>query len=144
MIGGQRAIFHELFSTSFFPRTSLPRTSGTPKTDTPFATLEPAAGRTVGLWMLLVSMVVFAMISLLLMFAARVPAVANSINDLLGVSRPIDNGQPDRSTHLFMLLFCYTSPLMLMLWVSLLRTLVRRRARHRQAAELAGDSNPFS
>jgi hypothetical protein len=73
-----------------------------------------------------VSMIVFAAISLLLMFAARVPAIANSINDLIGVSRSTSTDRPDRSTHLFMLLFCYTSPLLLMLWVSLMRFLAQR------------------
>jgi hypothetical protein len=94
--------------------------------------------------MLLVSMIVFAMISLLLMFAARVPAIADSLNDLLGVSRTTSSDRPDRSTHLFMLLFCYTSPLMLMLWVSLLRGLVRRRSRYPSAPNTNIDSNPFA
>jgi hypothetical protein len=94
--------------------------------------------------MLMVSMVVFAMISLLLMFAARVPAIANSLNDLLGVSRTTASDRPDRSTHLFMLLFCYTSPLMLMLWVSLLRGVVQRKSRPSPGAGSDTDSNPFA
>jgi hypothetical protein len=106
--------------------------------------MEPGTGRTIGLWMLLVSMVVFAVISLLLMFAARVPAISDSLNDLLGVSRTTAGDRPDRSTHLFMLLFCYTSPLMLMLWVSLLRGIVRRRTRLSPRAEANVDSSPFA
>lgn len=97
------------------------------------------------LWMLFVSMVVFAMISLLIMFAARVPAIANNISDLLGVARTAKADRPDRSTHLFMLLFCYTSPLLLMLWVSALRSMFRSRTTNRMNRddESQADS-PFS
>lgn len=105
----------------------LPPSPAQNKTQNPFAAPDRKPHATVSLGSLLVSMVVFAVISLLLMFAARVPAIANSINDLLGISRSAPEGKPDRSTHLFMLLFCYSSPLMLMLWVSLLRGLMRRR-----------------
>lgn len=97
------------------------------------------------LWMLFVSMVVFATIALLIMVAARVPAIANNISDLLGVARTAKADRPDRSTHLFMLLFCYTSPLLLMLWVSALRSMFRSRTTNRsnQDDESQADS-PFS
>jgi hypothetical protein len=126
------------------PVRKVTRKSGSIDTETPFAPVLQGSGRTVGLYTLLVSMVVFAVISLLLMFAARVPAIADSLNDLLGVSRTTANDRPDRSTHLFMLLFCYTSPLMLMLWVSILRGLVRRRTRISSAANAHADSDPFA
>jgi hypothetical protein len=105
----------------------LPPSPVQTKTQNPFGNPDQKTRTTVSLGSLLVSMVVFAAISLLLMFAARVPAIANSINDLLGISRSATEGKPDRSTHLFMLLFCYSSPLMLMLWVSLFKGLMRRR-----------------
>jgi len=89
-------------------------------------------------------MIVFAAISLLLMFAARVPAIANSINDLLGVSRAKAPDRPDRSTHLFMLLFCYSSPLMLLLWVSLLRSLASGRRTQSSVREHPEEDNPFA
>lgn len=72
------------------------------------------------------SLVVFAMLSLLIMLAAQVPAVADAVNDFLGVSHTAKPGKPDRSTHLFFLLFCYASPLMLAMWVGLLHTFVTR------------------
>jgi len=94
--------------------------------------------------MLMVAMVVFAAISLLMMFAARVPAIANSINDLLGIRRTTTPGRPDRSTHLFMLLFCYSSPLLLMLMVSLVRKLaIRSRLVAPEGDADPIDSHPF-
>lgn len=115
-----------------------------PSFQNPFG--KPVAERqvVVGLGTLLVSMVVFAVISLLLMFAARVPAIADSVNDLLGVRRSVTEGKPDRSTHLFMLLFCYTSPLMLMLWVSLLKSLGQRRRAHRTRQPAGADVDPLA
>lgn len=107
----------------------MPPTPNPPTHSTPFASREDRNRPTVGLWMILVSMVVFAAISLLFMFAARVPAISESVNDMLGIRSSIAEDKPDRSAHLFMLLFCYTSPLMLMLWVSLLKSIrVRRQA----------------
>lgn len=94
--------------------------------------------------MLLVSMVVFAFVSLLLMFAARVPAISESINDVLGIQSSSTEGKPDRSTHLFMLLFCYTSPLMLMLWISLLKSLGHRRFSNPSNNDSATHSDPFT
>lgn len=121
-------------------RNTIPNTP-----QTPFAASDRGGSRGVGLWILFVSMVVFAAISLLLMLAARVPAIANSLNDLLGVSRNVSPDRPDRSTHLFMLLFCYASPLLLMLWVSLLRSLAMRSRSVRSNKEaISTESDPFA
>ena len=72
------------------------------------------------------SLVVFAAISMLLMFAARVPIVANSINEFLGLPQTAKPDTPDRTTHLIFLLFCYSSPLVLAMWVSLLNSIYLR------------------
>lgn len=91
----------------------------------PFTEVTPIRP-TVSLWMLLVSFVVFAFLSLLIMLAAHVPAISDAVNDFLGISHTTKAGKPDRSTHLFFLLFCYASPLMLAMWVGLLHTFVTR------------------
>ncbi|MFO0011697.1 MAG: hypothetical protein ACK553_03060 [Planctomycetota bacterium] len=117
----------------------MPPSPAPANSPTPFGQVERGRRPTIGLPTILVSMVVFAVISLLLMFAARVPAVASSIDDLLGVRRGIAKDQPDRATHLFMLLFCYTSPLMLMIWMSLLKRLGRRQVSRRADKEPSPD-----
>jgi uncharacterized protein with PQ loop repeat len=109
----------------------------------PFANEAPQRP-VVQLWMLFVSMVVFAFMSLLIMFAARVPAIANSISDLLGVARTVKSDRPDRSTHLFMLLFCYTSPLLLMLWVGMLRSILIVWFPKSNARAIDEPDSPFS
>lgn len=79
------------------------------------------------------------------MVAARVPAISESINDMLGIrSSTSSNDKPDRSAHLFMLLFCYTSPLMLMLWVSLLKGLGHRRWKSSAKPIPSSSSDPFA
>ena len=85
----------------------------------PFAETVPNRP-TVSLWMLMFSMIVFAAFSLLIMFASWVPAISNVVNDFFGVTQTVKPDKPDRSTHLFFLLFCYASPLLLALWVGLL------------------------
>ena len=123
----------------------VPPTPNPTDAQTPFASQDDRSRSTVGLWTLLISMVVFAAISFLLMFAARVPAISESINDMFGI-RSSTNGtdKPDRSAHLFMLLFCYTSPLMLMLWVSLLKGLGQRRSRQPAKSSSTNSSDPFA
>lgn len=121
----------------------MPPTPNSTQPQTPFAPKGDQSGRTVGLWMIFISMVVFAAISLLLMFAARVPAISESINDMFGIRSSSRGDKPDRSAHLFMLLFCYTSPLMLMLWVSLLKGLGQRRSK-RPARPSSTPSDPFA
>jgi phage baseplate assembly protein W len=79
-----------------------------------------------------------------MMFAARVPAVANSINDILGVARGAKPDRPDRSTHLFMLLFCYSSPVLLLICVSAMRKIANLRSLDRDANDENGDESPFS
>ena len=91
----------------------------------PFAEVTPIRP-TVSLWMLMFSLVVFAFLSLLIMLAAQVPAISDAVNDFLGISHTARAGKPDRSTHLFFLLFCYASPLMLAMWIGLLHTFVTR------------------
>jgi hypothetical protein len=98
----------------------------------------------VGLWVVFVTMIVFAAISLLMMFAARVPAVANSINDILGVARGAKPDRPDRSTHLFMLLFCYSSPVLLLICVSAMRKFANLKSLNRDRTEENGEESPFS
>ncbi len=111
---------------------------------TPFGSQNARSRPTVGLWTLLISIVVFAAISSLLMVAARVPAISESINDMLGIRSSSNKDKPDRSAHLFMLLFCYTSPLMLMLWVSLLKGLGHRRRKHSANPPSSSSSDPFA
>ena len=85
----------------------------------PFA--QTASARpTVSLWMLLFSLVVCAAFSLLLMFAAHVPLISNAVNDFFGLPQTAKSGKPDRAAHLYFLLFCYASPLLLVLTVGLL------------------------
>ncbi len=91
----------------------------------PFAVTEPNRP-TVSLWMLMFSMIVFAAFSLLIMFASWVPAISNVVNDFFGVTQAAKPDKPDRSTHLFFLLFCYASPLLLALWVGLLHMFLAR------------------
>jgi hypothetical protein len=95
--------------------------------------------------MLFVAMTVFAVISLLLMFAARVPAISESLHDLFGTPRSARPDLPDRSTHLFMLLFCYASPLLLMLVVSFLRAAaLRSRLVSAESDAESEASDPFA
>jgi hypothetical protein len=68
--------------------------------------------------MLMFSMIVFAGISLAMMLASQVPIIANGINSVLGLPETAQEGKPDRTTHLFFLLFCYTSPLLMAMLVS--------------------------
>ena len=77
--------------------------------------------RTVSLATLTFSLVFFAGVSLVIMFAARVPLIANSIHDFLGLPRLAKPEKPDRTPHLVFLLFCYASPLLLALWISLIQ-----------------------
>jgi len=91
----------------------------------PFAKTEPARA-TVSLWMLIFSLIVFAAFSMVMMFASRVPAITNSINDFFGLPQTAKADKPDRSAHLFFLLFCYSSPLLLAMWVGLFHVFCSR------------------
>ena len=82
--------------------------------------------RTVSLRMLLFSMVVFAGVSMVIMLAARVPVIANSINEFFGLPQTAKSGKPDRATHLIFLLFCYSSPLMFAMYVGILHSIASR------------------
>lgn len=97
----------------------------------------------ISLWMLFVSMMVFAGVSLLLATAVRIPSVANGFRELFGIPTLKASQDNQRSTHLFLLLFCYSSPLLMMIWVSFLRRLIliqQRRLDQRLQRELAEDS----
>lgn len=82
--------------------------------------------RTISISMMMFAMVLFAGFSLLLMSASRVPAIANSINDFFGLPQTAKPDKPDRSAHLFFLLFCYSSPLLFAMLVGVLHWLKRR------------------
>jgi hypothetical protein len=111
---------------------------------TPFAQVSNS-GRTVSLWMLMFSLTVFAVISLVIMLAARVPIIANSVNDVLGLPRTAKPDKPDRTTHLIFLLFCYSSPLLLAMWVGLLRGLYVRFKKPIDARAHSNEpDNPFA
>jgi hypothetical protein len=100
----------------------------------PFAT-DAGQRPVIQLWMLFVSMMVFAGVALLLALLARVPAVSNSLSILLGTPSAPKSDKPDRSVHLFMLLFCYASPILMIFWVSMLRSFLlyqQRRLEERQ------------
>lgn len=88
----------------------------------PFAP-QQASRATISLWMLLFSMVVFAGISLAIALGSRVPLIANGINDLFGLPQTAKSDKPDRTTHLLFLLFCYSSPLLFAMWISILHRL---------------------
>ena len=110
----------------------------------PFAETVPARP-TVSLWMLLLSLMGFAAFSLLIMFAARVPAISNTVNDFFGVAQTAKPDKPDRSTHLLFLLFCYSSPLMLAMWVGLLHIFLTKFVIGTRAAETDSEPNsPFA
>ena len=110
----------------------------------PFAQSEPVRP-TISLWMLMFSLVVFAMFSLLIMFAARVPAISNTVNDFLGLPATAKPDKPDRSTHLFFLLFCYASPLLLAMWIGLFHTFAARMASFRRSEEANQEpDSPFA
>ena len=101
--------------------------------------------KTISLWMLMFSLVVFAGISMVIMFAARVPIIANSINDFMGLPHTTKPDKPDRTTHLVFLLFCYSSPLLFAMWLGLLQSFfvnfISRPNVHMQSRE--GD-DPFA
>jgi hypothetical protein len=82
--------------------------------------------RTISLTMMFCSMIFFAGVSLLMMMASRVPVLANGINEFFGWPENATSEKPDRSTHLFFLLFCYASPLLFAMWVGLLHSIIRR------------------
>lgn len=67
-------------------------------------------------------MTVFAGIALLLALLARVPAVSQSLSLFFGTQAPQKSDKPDRSVHLLMLLFCYASPILMILCVNLMRS----------------------
>jgi hypothetical protein len=95
--------------------------------------------------MLLFSMVVFAGISLAIALASRVPLISNGINDIFGLPQTAKSDKPDRTTHLLFLLFCYSSPLLFAMWISILHGLASRWQRYRQSTSVENDStNPFS
>jgi hypothetical protein len=48
-----------------------------------------------------------------------VPAISNTVNDFLGIPQRAKPDKPDRAKHLYFLLFCYSSPLLLALFVGL-------------------------
>ncbi|MEI7458599.1 MAG: hypothetical protein WCK15_04270 [Pirellula sp.] len=97
---------------------------------------------TISLWMLMFSMVVFAGVSMVIMLAARVPTIANSINEFFGLPQTAKQGKPDRTTHLIFLLFCYSSPLMFAMWVGILHS-INVRLKHFSAAK-SGQDEPDS
>lgn len=106
----------------------------TTNSTSPFA-LDTGRRPVIQLWMLFVSMMVFAGIALLLALLARVPAVSNSLSILLGTPAAPKSDKPDRSVHLFMLLFCYASPILMIFWVSMLRSFLlfqQKRLEERQ------------
>ncbi len=91
------------------------------------------------------SLVVCAAFSLLIMMAARVPAISDTINDFLGIAKSARPDKPDRSTHLFFLLFCYASPLLLATWVGLFQMFLTRFVPLRQTLDTGDEpSNPFA
>ena len=99
---------------------------------------------TISLGMLMFSLVVFAAFSLLIMFAARVPAISNTLNDFFGLPQKVKPDKPDRSTHLFFLLFCYASPLLLAMWVGLFQSFTTRFVNvHRSEKTNAAPDSPF-
>ncbi|MFN5273799.1 MAG: hypothetical protein ACK5E3_11350 [Planctomycetota bacterium] len=91
--------------------------------ESPFASPTRSAP-TIRLWMLFVSMTVFAGCALLLALAARIPSFSNGIKDLFGISTGQAANENSRSAHLFLLLLCYSSPLLMMIWISMLRNFI--------------------
>ena len=116
---------------------------GPDKPQSPFAHQSQPTLPPVRLWMLFVSMMVFAGFSLLLAVAARIPSFANSLRDLFGSPNKLQSPGDERSTHLLLLLVCYCSPLLMMFWVSMLRRFIlfqQRRLDQRLRREQIEDS----
>ncbi|MBU6385388.1 MAG: hypothetical protein KGS49_05580 [Planctomycetes bacterium] len=86
----------------------------------PFASVKSTAPK-VRLWMLFVSMMVIAGFSLLVALAVRIPSIAHGFRSFFGSTAPTGTSTNDRSGHLFLLLLCYSSPLLMMIWVGMLR-----------------------
>jgi len=95
---------------------------------------------TISLGMLIFLVIVFAAFSLVIMFAARVPLISNAVNDFFGLAHTATPDKPDRSTHLFFLLFCYASPLLLATLVGLMHLLLSRFIETSRSSDL--DSEP--
>lgn len=129
-------------SHTFLPRTQMSNSNSNLESG-PFA--ESRRSRTtISLWMLMFSMVVFAGVSMVIMLAARVPTIANSINEFFGLPQTAKQGKTDRTTHLIFLLFCYSSPLMFAMWVGILHS-INVRLKHFSAAKSGHDEpdSPF-
>jgi hypothetical protein len=114
--------------------------SDNPQIDSPFAPANKPR-YTVSLAMLLMSMFVFAALSMLIMFAARVPIIANTIHDFFGLPLSPKPDKPDRTSHLVFLLFCYTSPLLLATWVGLMHSAGKYLASLRERSQQDSESN---
>lgn len=88
-------------------------------------------------------MMVFAGFSLLVALAIRIPGVTNGLRDLFGGPGRPAPATNERAARLFLLLFCYSSPLLMMIWVSLLRRFIlfqQRRLDRRIRREQIEDS----
>lgn len=61
----------------------------------------------------------------MLALAIRIPSISNGFRDFFGSAGQRAEAANDRSSHLFLLLFCYSSPLLMMIWVSTLRRFIQ-------------------
>jgi len=83
-----------------------------------------------GMGSLLVLMVVVSAISALLLWASRVPMVTNEIHVWLGTTPAVNQDGTDRGTQLVFLLFCYSSPLLIVAFLrnsTLILNFIERR-----------------
>ncbi len=105
--------------------------SPTVPSDTPEQTATRRHPPQMSLAFMLLMMVIFAMLSAGMFYAARVPAVQEEIAILFGSDVQVDEGRVGRIAQIGFILFTFTSPLLLAGFLatcmSLLRWFERRR-----------------
>ena len=101
----------------------MPPTRSSEPSESPFAPVSQPRSA-VELRTIFVAMVLFAAIAMLLTLASRVPSIANSFGDFFGYRRVVSTGDTNRTSHLFLLLFCYASPSLLLIGAGLMRSFI--------------------
>jgi hypothetical protein len=106
-----------------------------PQVDSPFLKREPVR-LAFGTLLLMLLTVVGAGIGLLVYYAMRVPAITSELNAWLGRPDPVSDSSAGRAAQVTFVLFVYTAPLALGIFVSALHSLLNwldRRAQQRES-----------